>query len=128
MPVRLIKQIFEKRNYLYIPIPQAIFHAYRIMEYRQLSGIVENHFNSDRTLSQKIGGKFNFKLSPEESVIILTDNPVTQEYGLIEGDYLEIILYEFYVRFQGGEESRTPLFPQRMIEYLEFDPNQSLKG
>ncbi len=134
MPVRFLKQIFERNSYLYLPVPKAISQANERFRGWSLSGNVVNHFNNDKDLIQRIEEQEQsiFRWIASENLIILTDNPLTQKYGFCEGDYLETVFYEFYSKsmiekwFSEEErETRVPIFPERMIEEFEFDPNQS---
>ena len=135
MPVRAIKQI-ECRNpgYLIIPIPKIITDAFpnhRIIEneWYGYNCLINRHFDSNKNLvrvvneSADIPGISSGKLTPHE---------MTQKYGFSEGDYLEVIFNEvkdiryrrtfFAARNKEVERSITLIFPERMIEDLEFDP------
>lgn len=132
MPVRAIKQIgcgYED-TLIVFPIPKSILTAYR----PDHSGgifvcLIVNHFDSGKGLVGKINerAKFNDICSSE---LRLSQHPLTKKYGFCRDEYLEVVFEEIEYSHRTGFLNRVktttiPIFPERMVEDLEFVPVQN---
>ncbi len=130
MPVRVIKQITRSHaagGEMIIPTPKSVLDAYTFNG-KQLVCLVKSHFSKDKTLVTRIGE--TVKLRPPSGCgneIQLSGEPITQKYGFVMGEYLEIIFEAIEHSYRSGfferiKTATVPIFPERMVEDLDFVP------
>jgi len=137
MPVRAIKQIRILPTYavdrMYFPIPSSILYCdaysdeYKGEWSRKFLCKVINHFDENKNLVRKIDESAGFQ--PGRNTLLLGSHLLTAKYGFVEGEYLEIIFQSFEREYKRKKWFRTeieietiPIFPERMIEDLDFMP------
>ena len=122
MPLRYITQIGDD---LVIRVPQAIMD-YRFGEKEYVCEIIRC-WSSDRTKQVMINE--NTTLCRWDYKIHLHQNTVSQKYGFVKGDHLEILFRKLRRKTQDagliGREKweEQDLFPERQIDELLFDPD-----
>jgi len=116
MPVRAIKLI--SGDELTIEIPSAVLNAFAIT-YNGIGSSrgkfvceFKNHFDRNKNLIREVNEKIRLRgYSP--GYIKLENISLVREYGFLAGEYLEIIFHSY---------GRTTVFPERMVEDLDFTP------
>ncbi|MCR4404158.1 MAG: hypothetical protein NUW06_02505 [Candidatus Acetothermia bacterium] len=125
MPVRCIKQIHEEGNALFIDFPTAILNAMSVRESDTFVCECGRHFDRERRLVRVIKeteALAGYRLAPGGSArFVLKDSKLAVKYGLMAWEYVELIFKEIR-RLKGDEEERLPIFPKRMVEELDFTP------
>lgn len=135
MPVRAIKRISiqhaEPAPIIVINVPQSILNAFRQEISGHLTFVCEfkGHYDKDRTLIRNINETVKIPSFSGEP-LVLTDRPITQKYGFVVGEYVEVIFHSIEVTLSkegifGRVKEDTiskPIFPERMFEDLDFSP------
>jgi hypothetical protein len=63
-----------------------------------------------------------YRLAPGGSDrFVLKDSKVAVKYGLMAREYIELIFKEIR-RLKDDEQETIPIFPKRMVEELDFTP------
>lgn len=139
MPVRTIKKISSHKSIsqgaLCIRIPDIILNAFKVGSNHEFICEVKRHFNKDKKLVNEINETYFFGsqghiLLPGR-YLVMAETPLAQKYGLIAGDFIEIIFVAIQEKKKAGLFSRkedeilkTDIFPERTIEDLDFNPDK----
>jgi hypothetical protein len=70
-------------------------------------------------------------LLPSSKILGLSETPFAQKYGLVVGDYVEIVFLSLKETKKSGFFSKkedeiilTDIFPERTIDDLDFNPDK----
>jgi len=122
MSVRAIKRIHEEGG-LYIKIPDSISDVRNY--YGTFFCKVLNHFNKDKNLVRKINESARFESNWMNNHVLLSCHPLTEKYGFVKEDYIELLFESIEKqkrKWFRREIEEIPIFPQRIIEDLDFVP------
>lgn len=138
MPVRAIKKILSHKTIsqgaICIRIPDVILNAFKVGSHHEFVCEVKRHFNKDKKLINEVNETSSFGSQSHILLpgryLVMAETPLAQKYGLIEGDYIEILFVAVEEKKKAGlfsrkedEIIRTEIFPERMIEDLDFNPD-----
>jgi len=139
MPVRAIKKISSHKTVdqgaLSIRVPDVILDAFKIGSDHQFICELKRHFDKEKKLIHEASETGTFQVHslilPPSKILGLSETPIAQKYGLVVGDYIEIIFLAVEEvkkagRFSKKEDEivRTDIFPERMIDDLDFNPEK----
>jgi len=139
MPVRAIKKIASHKTVdqgaLSIKVPEVILDAFKIGSDHQFICELKRHFDKEKKLVHEANETGTFKVHnlilPPAKILSLSETPLAQKYGLAVGDYIEIIFLAVEEIKKAGmfskkkdEIIRTDIFPERMIDDLDFNPEK----
>jgi hypothetical protein len=137
MPVRAIKEIISRKaaqSAICIKVPDAILDAFKIGSEHEFVCEIKRHFDKDKKLIHEVNETANFSshghVLSSGRILELSETPVAQKYGFVVGDYIEIVFLAVVEKkkrgiFSGkeGETIRTEIFPDRVIDDLDFSPD-----
>ena len=139
MPVRAIKKIASHKTVdqgaLSIKVPEVILDAFKIGSDHQFVCELKRHFDKEKKMVHEANETGTLKVHnlilPPAKILSLSETPLAQKYGLAVGDYIEIIFLAVEEIKKAGmfskkkdEIIRTDIFPERMIDDLDFDPEK----
>ena len=136
MPVRAIKKIElglqgSKPGELALRVPKAIVYSVHLRRGDIFICEFKIIFNKEQRLIKEINesvevrcvhadfgySTYNKYYLEYPHIIILTDLDVTKKHGFLVDEYLEIVFKEIK-----REKESIPIFPDRMVEDLDFVP------
>ncbi len=137
MPVRALKKVLKRHDSstnfppIAIELPDTILDGFKIENYDVLVCQFKKHFDKDKKLIREINE--TMKGQPFVDIyrdLLLGGEPITKKYGFAFGDYIEII-FQAIERTKESKEGRIfkrqkqeietiPIFPERMVEDLDF--------
>ena len=141
MPVRTIKKIItssENDRSMIIRIPDAILDCFNVSSDDVFVCEFKRHFDKDKNLICEINETIKWQpFSIRYRELSLVEKPIAKKYGFVFGEYIEVIfqaIEEMRVTTEGtifrrkkrGIET-TQIFPERMLEDLEFIPGEGGK-
>ena len=142
MPVRTIKKISSSdrsdRNSMIIKVPNAILDCFNVSSYDVFVCEFKRHFDKDKNLICEINETIKWQLfNTYSSELSLVEKPIAKKYGFVLGEYIEVIFQAIekirvttegtiFRREKRGIET-TQIFPERMVEDLEFIPGEGGK-
>ena len=139
MPVRAIKKIASHKTVdqgsLSIKVPEVILDAFKIDSDDEFVCELKRHFNKDKKIINEASETETFKVHnlifPPAKILGLSETPLAKKYGFVVGDYIEIVFLSLKETKKSGLFSRkedevttTDIFPERMIDELDFNPDK----
>ena len=138
MPVRVIKKIIShktvKQGALSIKIPDVILDTFKLGSDHELVCEIKRHFDKDKKQINEVNETYTFKsYTPLASkrVLVMAETPIAQKYGFTVGDYVEVAFLAVEETKKSGlfsrkddEVTKTDIFPERIIDDLDFDPDK----
>lgn len=138
MPVRAIKKISSHKSIsqgaLCIRIPDVILNAFKVGSNHEFVCEVKRHFDKDKKLVNEVNETYSFGSQSHMLLpgryLVMAETPLAQKYGLVAGDYIEIIFVAIEEKKKAGLFSRkeneiikNEVFPERTLEDLDFNPD-----
>jgi hypothetical protein len=137
MPVRAIKEIISQRaaqSAICIKVPDVILDAFKIGSEHEFVCEIKRHFDKDKKLIHEINETANFSshghILSSGRILELAETAVAQKYGFAVGDYIEMVFMAVIEKKKRGifsrkeeETIKTEIFPDRMIDDLDFSPD-----
>ena len=99
MPVRAIKKISSHKTVdqgsLSIKVPEVILDAFKIGSDHEFICELKRHFDKDKNAIHEANETETFKVHnlifPPAKILGLSETSLAQKYGIVVGDYIEII-------------------------------------
>lgn len=140
MPVWCIKQIFVYKGRIKIPFPLSIKNTFTVYDGDIFVCEFKRHFDSNKNLIYEINETDSIKgfyshTYPDLYLnrFDLKASSIAKKYGFCEGEYIEVFFQKIERTREKEEkgifgtkwkmETKTiPIFPNRMVEDLDFTP------
>jgi hypothetical protein len=123
MPLLVRRIIHGTSDGSFIDMPIVLVQSFGIRERDTLVGKLTAHFDEHLNCIAKPDIPFSLKVSGTywDERLRMTAHPVTRQLGLVVKDGIEFVI-EKVVRLKKGEEVEYPVFPDRTVEDLSFEP------
>ena len=110
-----------------IVVPDSIRTTFACGGYQAIACRIRRHFGSDKKLLQDISQDLEVKLlevdkPKDEWVLWLKETPVATDFGVREGEYLEVFLDKMIPRVKEGSPPRpsVSIFSAKDVEEYDF--------